>query len=68
MLELISNVSRIGKQTERPRLMKVTLSTREEKFKILRNRLNLRKKEHPTHINKVLKMPNLIPQEQTRNK
>ena len=64
----ISNVTRIGKQTGRPRLTKVTLSTREEKFKILHNRLNLRKKEHPTHVTKVFITPDLTPQEQIRNK
>ena len=64
----ISNVTRIGKQTGRPRLTKVTLTTREEKFKILRNRLNLRKKEHPTHVTKVFITPDLTPQEQIQNK
>ena len=64
----ISDVTRIGKQTGRPRLTKVTLSTREEKFKILRNRLNLRKKEHPTHVTKVFITPDLTPQEQIQNK
>ena len=64
----ISNVTRIGKQTGRPRLTKVTLSTREEKFKILHNRLNLRKKEHPTYVTKVFITPDLTPQEHIRNK
>ena len=65
----ISNVTRIGKQTGRPRLTKVTLLTREEKFKIFHNRLNLRKKEHPTHVTKVFIItPDLTPQEQIRNK
>ena len=45
----VSNATWIGKQTGGPRLMKVTLLTREEKLKILRNRFNLRSKEHPTH-------------------
>ena len=50
----INNATRIGKQTGEPRIMKVTLLTREEKIRILRNRFNLRNKEHSTHINKVL--------------
>jgi len=48
--------------------MKVTLLTREEKLKILRNRFNLRNKEHPTHINKVFITPDLTSQQQTKNK
>jgi len=62
----ISNVTQSGKQTERPRLIKVTLSTR--KIKILCNKLNLRKKEHPTHVTKVFITPDLTPHEQRRNK
>ena len=53
----IINATQIGKQTGGPRLMKVTLLTRGEKIKILRNRFNLRNKEHPTHINKVFITP-----------
>ena len=45
----ISNVTQIGKQIERPRLMKVMLSTK-EKIKILCNRLNLLKKEQNSYI------------------
>ena len=64
----INNVTWIGKQTEGPRLMKVTLLTREEKIRILHNRFNLRNKEHPTHINKVFITPDLTPQQQAENK
>ena len=64
----VSNATWIGKQTGGPRLMKVTLLTREEKLKILRNRFNLRNKEHPTHINKVFITPDLTPQQQAKNK
>ena len=64
----VSNATRIGKQTGGPRLMKITLLTREEKLKILYNRFNLRNKEHPTHINKVFITPDLTPQQQAKNK
>ena len=45
--------------------MKVIVLTREEKITILRNRFNLRNKEHPTHINKVFITPDL---QQAKNK
>jgi len=44
----INNATRIGKQTGGPRLMKVTLLTREEMIRILRNKFNSRNKEHLT--------------------
>ena len=64
----IINATQIGKQTGGPRLMKVTLLTRGEKIKILRNRFNLRNKEHPTHNNKVFFTPDLTPQHRAKNK
>ena len=64
----VSNATRIGKRTGRPRLMKVTVLTREGTIRILHNRFNLRNKEHPTHINKVFITPDLTPQQQAKNK
>jgi len=48
--------------------MKVTVLTREEKIRTLRNRFNLHNKEHPTHTNKVFITPDLTPQQQAKNK
>ena len=59
----------IGKQTDKPRLMKViTLLSREEKLVILHNQLNLCSKEYPSHVNKVFLMPDLTLQEQKRTR
>ena len=64
----VTNTIRIGKKTNRPRLIKVTLSSREEKISILRSRRNLRNKDHPTHVNKVFITPDLTPLQQRTNK
>ena len=58
----------IGKKSDRPRLVKVTLSSKEEKINILRSWSNLRNKVYPTHINKVFITPDLTPLQQRRNK
>ena len=68
MFILIMQLGLVNKLKDRPRLMKVTLLTREEKIRILHNRFNLRNKEHPTHINKVFITPDLTPQQQAKNK
>ena len=64
----VTNAIRIGKKTDRPRLIKVTLSSKEEKINILRSRRNLRNKVYSTHINKVFITPDLTPLQQRRNK
>ena len=57
-----------GKQCDRPRLTKITVSTVEEKSSTLRNRQNLRNKAHPSHVQKVFITPDLTPTQQKRNK
>ena len=64
----VTNVIRIGKKTDKPRLVKVTLSFKEEKISILCSQRNLRHKDYPTHINKVFITPDLTPLKQRRNK
>ena len=64
----VTNAIRIGKKTDRPRLIKVILSSKEEKINILCSRRNLRNKVYPTHINKVFITPDLTPLQQRRNK
>ena len=62
----ITNAIRIGKQCDRPRLTKITVSTIEKKPSTLRNRQNLRKKAHPSHVQKVFVTPDLTPTQQKR--
>ena len=55
---------RIGKKTDRPRLVKVTLSSKEEKINVLRSQRNLRNKPYQQGFrNTRLKTP-----QQRRNK
>ena len=64
----VMNAIRIGKKIDRPRLVKVMLSSKEEKINILHSRRNLRNKVYPTHINKVFITPDLTSLQQRRNK
>ncbi|XP_065911357.1 uncharacterized protein [Dysidea avara] len=64
----ITNAIRIGKQGNKPRLIKVSLSSREETLTILRSRWNLRSKEHPSHVTKTFITPDLTPLEQQKSK
>ena len=64
----VTNAIRIGKKTDRPRLVKVVLSSKEEEINILRSQCNLRNKDYLTHINKVFIAPHLTPLQQRRNK
>ena len=58
----------IGKECDRPRLTKITVSTVEEKSSTLHNCQNLRNKAHPSHVQKVFIMPDLTSSQQKRNK
>jgi len=64
----ISNAVRLGKKLESPRLLKIAVSSKEEKTLILRNRLKLRNKENPPNILKVFITSDLTPLEQQKQK
>ena len=67
----ISNASRIGKKcdnTNKPRLLKVTVSSSREKVQVLRNCTKLRSKDNPEEIQSVYITPDLTPKEQKENK
>ena len=64
----VSNAVRLGKRTETPRLLKVTLSSKEQKSAILRNRLKLRNKANPPSILKVFITSDLTPLEQQKQR
>ena len=60
----ITNAIWIGKKPEnleKSRLIKITISSSDDKSAILRNRLKLRNKEYPSHIHKVFITPDMTP-------
>ena len=65
----IKNAFRIGKKlTDKSRLLKITLSSEDEKVKILRSCTKLRDKNYPEEVRKIFITPDQTPQEQKRNK
>ena len=64
----ITNAFRLGKKSNRPRLLKLTLSSMEEKALILRNKSKLRSTSHPEDVRNVFITPDFTPIEQKRNK
>ena len=65
----IKNAFRIGKKlTDKSRLLKITLSSEDEKVKILRSCTKLRDKDYPEEVRKIFITPDQTPQEQKRNK
>jgi len=66
----INNAIRLGKKIsgEKPRLLKITVSTIEDKKNILKNKVNLRNESNPPQVKKIFITPDLTPVEQKRNK
>jgi len=64
----ISNAIRLGKKSDRPRLLKVSVATIQEKSTILRNCYKLRNSKNPTYIQKIFSTPDLTPLEQKKDK
>jgi len=69
----VVNALRIGKRMEagpdvKPRLLKLTLASEQDKVLLLRNCTKLRNKNNPESVRKVYVTPDLTPQEQQHNK
>jgi len=65
----ISNAVRIGKKgPDKPRLLKITIGSIEEKVSILRNKSKLRSESNQEYIRKIFITPDLTPLEQRKNK
>jgi len=66
----VANAMRLGKRQQgvKPRLLKVTLASIQEKKSILRNKIHLRKEDNPQEIKKIFNTPDLTPAEQKKNK
>ena len=65
---VLTKVNRIGKQGSKPRLLKVSVDTLNNKVSILRNKMNLRKDDNPNHIKAIYITADLTPMEQQKNK
>ena len=61
----INNAIKLGKRGERPRLLRITVSTDAEKANVLRNTFKLHKEEQTRNI---FITPDMTPQEQELNK
>ena len=66
----VTNAVRLGKKLQgtKPRLLKITLATIQEKKSILCSKIHLRKEDNPQEIRKVFITPDLSPAEQKKNK
>ena len=65
----ISNAIRLGKKGgPKPRLLKITVESDEEKAAILRNTKKLRTQSTPEHLKRIFITPDLTPREQEANK
>ena len=64
----LTNPIRLGIKGAKPRLLKISVSSRQEKAQILKNCTKLRNKEHPSNIQKIYITPDLTPKEQQANK
>ena len=64
----ITQAKRIGKKREKPRLLKVTVSSSQQKAAVLRNCTKLRKSDVPEDVRRIYITPDLTPKEQALNK
>ena len=64
----IEKTFRLGQRKEKPRLLKVSVSSEQEKAMILRNCIKLHNSDNPAIINKIFIIPDLTPIEQAANK
>ena len=64
----ITQAIRIGKKREKPRLLKITLNSAQQKAAVLRNCTKLRSSNIPEDVRKIYVTPDLTPKEQELNK
>ena len=64
----ISNALRIGKKSDKTRLLKVSVSSTQEKSSILSKCYMLRNSSNPTGVQKIFATPDLTPLEQKKDK
>jgi len=64
----ITKAIRLRRKADKPRLLKLTLSSAQEESLILKNKLKLRSSDNPKYICKLFVTPDLTPDEQKRYK
>ena len=64
----IQNAIRLGKRSDKPRLLKVALNSTQNKAMILKNKLKLRSSNNPSPVRNVFITPDYTPLEQKKNK
>jgi len=64
----ITNAIRMGKTSNKPRLLRISLKSIEEKASILKNKAKLRSSTNPENVRNIYITPDLTPLEQRKNK
>ena len=64
----VSNVTRLGKKSDKPCLLRITVATEQDKANILRNCVKISSVEEPTYLGKVFITPDLTMKEREENK
>ena len=64
----IQNAIRLGKRSDKSRLLKISLSSTQEKPNVLRHKLKLRTKDNPSPVRNIFISPDLTPLEQKGTK
>jgi len=64
----IDKAFRLGKRSTKPRLLKITLNSEQDKVSILKNKLKLRTSNNPPKVRNVFITPDYTPLEQKQNK
>ena len=64
----VTNAIRLGNKGAKPRLLKISVGSKQQKASILKNCTKLRNKEYPSNIQKIYITPDLTPKEQQANK
>ena len=63
----ITKVIRLGKRDDKPRLLKVSLGSADQKSNLLRNKVKLKKDSNPEHIKNIYISPDYTPLEQKKS-
>ena len=64
----LHNAIRLGKRSDKSRLLKISLSSTQEKANVLRNKLKLRSSTNPSSVRNIFITPDYTPLEQKKNK
>ena len=64
----IDKALRLGKRSSKPRLLKLSLNSDQEKASILKNKLKLRSSNNPQNIRNIFITPDFTPLEKRKNK